>query len=95
MIVEENLSAHNRNIDHYIRLLRTSLTALERNFIERRIAEERKALDRLASETLPIVTKEQASQAAIQSKEGDVTRSISLQFVWQSAETDERSRSPR
>ena len=73
MIVDENLSAHNRNIDHYTRLLRTSLTALEQNFIERRIAEERKALDRLASETLPIVTKEQASQASTQSKEGDVT----------------------
>jgi hypothetical protein len=76
MIDDENfayLSAHHQNIDHYRRLLRTSLTALERNFIERRIVEERKAPGRLASETLPIVMKEQASQASTQSKEGDVS----------------------
>jgi hypothetical protein len=52
-------SEHHQNVDHYRRLLRTRLTALERNFIERRIAEERKALDRLASKTSPIVMKEQ------------------------------------
>ena len=56
------LSAHHQNIDHYRRLLRTRPTALERNFIERRIAEERNALDRLASETVPIVAKEETSQ---------------------------------
>ena len=71
MIIDENLSAHQQSIDHYRRLLLTSLTELERSFIERRIAEERKALDRLAS--LPIITKEQASQASIRSKEGDAS----------------------
>ena len=63
MIGDEHIaysSGYRENIDHYRRLLRTNLTALERNFIERRIAEEQKALDRLASETLLIVTKEQA-----------------------------------
>ena len=53
------LSARHQNVDHYRRLLRTRLTALERNFIERRIAEERKALDRFASKTSPIVMKEE------------------------------------
>ena len=53
------LSAHHQNVDHYRRLLRARLTALARGFIERRIAEERKALDRLASKTSPIVMKEE------------------------------------
>ena len=53
------LSAHHQNVDHYRRLLRTRLTALERNFIERRIVEERRSLDRLASKASPIVMNEQ------------------------------------
>lgn len=42
-MIEENVArsqARRKNIDRYNRLLRTSLTALERDFIERRIAEE-------------------------------------------------------
>jgi len=46
------LSGYRQNIDRYRRLLRTNLTALEQNFIERRIAEEQLALDRLAAETI-------------------------------------------
>ena len=52
MMVEENLArlyAHRQNIHRYRRLLRTSLTALERDFIERRTAEEQSALDCLAA----------------------------------------------
>jgi len=42
-MIEENvarLRARRQNIDRYNRLLRTNLTALERDFIKRRIAEE-------------------------------------------------------
>ncbi len=57
MIVENlaRLRAHRQNIDRYRRLLQTSLTVLERNFIEQRIAEEEAAVSRLASDTLPMV----------------------------------------
>ena len=59
VMVEESLArlrAHRQNIDRYCRLMRTSLTALEQDFIERRIAEELLALDRLATETFPTLT---------------------------------------
>ena len=42
------LSAHRANLDRYRRLLRTYLTDSERQFVERRIAEERQALQQLA-----------------------------------------------
>lgn len=48
------LRAHRQNIDRYRRLLDTNLSALERDFIERRITEEEAALHRLASNTFPI-----------------------------------------
>jgi len=57
-MIDENLArlrAHRQNIDRYLRLLQTDLTLLERDFIERRIAEEGAALDRLSSDTFPIV----------------------------------------
>jgi len=57
-MIDENLArlhAHRNNIKRYRRLLQTSLTTLERNFIERRIAEEEAALDRLAVDTFAIV----------------------------------------
>lgn len=44
IMMEENaarLRARRQNIDHYIRLLRTNLSDVERDFIKRRIAEER------------------------------------------------------
>ncbi|MEJ2375563.1 MAG: hypothetical protein P8Y71_09125 [Pseudolabrys sp.] len=41
-------SAHRANIDRYCRLLQTHLTDHEREFVERRIAEEQEALQRLA-----------------------------------------------
>jgi len=51
------LRVHRRNIERYRRLLETDLTVLERDFIERRIAEEQSALNRLGSDTLPMVVK--------------------------------------
>jgi hypothetical protein len=56
-MIDENLArlrAHRQNIDRYRRLLDTNLSALERDFIERRITEEEAALHRLASNTFPI-----------------------------------------
>jgi hypothetical protein len=48
------IRAHRNNIHRYRRLLRTRLSDLERQFIERRLAEEQTALDALAHETFPI-----------------------------------------
>ena len=59
-MIDENLArlrAHRQNIERYRRLLETNLTVLERDFVERRIAEEEAALDRLASDTFPLVLK--------------------------------------
>jgi len=51
------LRVHRQNIERYRRLLETDLTVLERDFIERRIAEEQSALNRLGADTLPMVVK--------------------------------------
>ena len=48
------IRAHRNNIDRYRRLLQTNLSDLERQFIERRLAEEQSSLDALAAETFPI-----------------------------------------
>ena len=42
-------SAHRANIDRYRRLLQTHLTDDERQFVERRIAEEQQDLQRLSN----------------------------------------------
>jgi hypothetical protein len=47
-----SIRARRNNISRYYRLLETELTALERNFIHRRIAEEKDALRRLRTEKL-------------------------------------------
>ncbi|WP_426611184.1 hypothetical protein [Bradyrhizobium sp. McL0616] len=46
--------AHRNNIGRYQRLLRTTLSELEREFLERRLAEERTALEALAADAFPI-----------------------------------------
>jgi hypothetical protein len=54
---EENLArirAHRNNIHRYRRLRRTELSALERDFIDRRMADEQVALDALVAETFPV-----------------------------------------
>jgi hypothetical protein len=43
------LRAHQRNIDRYQGLLKSSLSAVELRFVERRLAEERLALATLQS----------------------------------------------
>ena len=42
------LRAHANNISRYRRLLKTNLSELERGFIERRLSEERSAVESLA-----------------------------------------------
>ncbi|WP_456622038.1 MULTISPECIES: hypothetical protein [unclassified Bradyrhizobium] len=48
------IRVHRNNIHRYRRLLETSLSDLERQFIERRLSEEQAALDARASETFPV-----------------------------------------
>ena len=57
MPMDENLvrlRAHHNNISRYRRLLRTRLLPLERQFIERRLAEEDAALQSLSASIFPI-----------------------------------------
>ena len=47
------IRTHRNNISRYRRLLKTKLSELERQFIERRLAEEQAALQALAAEAFP------------------------------------------
>ncbi|MGA2054707.1 MAG: hypothetical protein ABSG88_05320 [Bradyrhizobium sp.] len=49
------LRTHRNNISRYRRLLKTQLTDCERQFIERRLSEERTAMERLAASTFPLI----------------------------------------
>ena len=54
---EANLArirTHRNNIHRYRELLRTELSDLEREFIEKRMADEQVALDALISDTFPV-----------------------------------------
>jgi hypothetical protein len=65
-MIDENLSlmrAHRNNIARYRKLLKTSLTDLERQFVERRLAEEQSALEKIAASTFPLSFKLPASPA--------------------------------
>jgi hypothetical protein len=48
------LKAHRSNISRYRRLLKTSLTELERAFINKRLDEEQSALHKFAAAAAPI-----------------------------------------
>jgi hypothetical protein len=48
------LRTHRKNITRYGRLLKTKLTECERQFIERRLSEERSAMEELAASTFPL-----------------------------------------
>jgi hypothetical protein len=48
------LRTHRNNIMRYRRLLNTKLTECERQFIERRLSEERSAMEKLAASTFPL-----------------------------------------
>ena len=47
------LRSHRNNIARYRRLLKTSLTDLERQFIERRLSEEQSQFELLSAGNLP------------------------------------------
>ena len=56
-MIDENFSlmrAHRNNISHYRRLLKTNLTDIERQFLERRVAEEQSSLEKIAASTFPL-----------------------------------------
>src|SRR6478736_2419762 len=48
------LRTHRNNISRYRRLLKTHLTDIEQEFIERRLSQERLALESVAGSTFPI-----------------------------------------
>ena len=55
-MIDENLArlrAHRNNVHRYRRLLATQLSDLERAYIERRLSEERAAIEALSQETFP------------------------------------------
>ncbi|MGT2435363.1 hypothetical protein ACU4GH_05160 [Bradyrhizobium betae] len=57
MMIDDELAllrAHRNNISRYQRLLKTELTEFERRFIERRLSEERSAIERLMATTFPL-----------------------------------------
>src|ERR1700753_1247209 len=58
------LRTHRNNIHRYRRLLLTTLTDVERAFIDRRMSEEQTALDALVAETFPIAFYMPAGNAA-------------------------------
>jgi hypothetical protein len=47
------MSAHRKNIARYQRLLESHLSADERRYVERRVAEERAALGQIAARSAP------------------------------------------
>ena len=54
---EQNLArirTHRNNIYRYRRLLRTELSDLERDFIDKRMAREQAALEAMVAETFPV-----------------------------------------
>jgi hypothetical protein len=57
-MVDEKLArlrTHRNDIARYQRLLKTRLSDVERQFVERRISEETSEFDLLAADTFPIV----------------------------------------
>ena len=58
------LRTHRNNIARYRRLLKTNLTDLERQFIERRLSEEQSEFELLSAGTFPVAIKVQNDPAA-------------------------------
>ncbi|GLR92638.1 MULTISPECIES: hypothetical protein [Bradyrhizobium] len=48
------IRAHRKNIHRYRRLLKSNLSDVERQFIEKRLTEEQTALEFLSAETFPL-----------------------------------------
>ena len=55
------LRTHRNNIARYRRLIKTNLTDLERQFIERRLSEERSEFELLSAGTFPVAIKRMIS----------------------------------
>ena len=56
-MIDENLArlrTHRNNISRYRRLLKTQLTDCDRQFIERRLSEEKSAMQKVAATTFPL-----------------------------------------
>jgi hypothetical protein len=56
-MIDENwdhLHVRRNNVHRYRRLLQTELTELERRYIERRLNEEKSAMESLTSSTVPL-----------------------------------------
>jgi len=56
-MIDENIArlrTYRNNISRYRRLLKTALTDLEREFLERRLAEEQLAFEALVSASFPM-----------------------------------------
>lgn len=67
-MIDENFAlmrAHSSNIARYRKLLKTSLTDLERQFLERRVAEEQSNLERIAASTFSLTFRMPASPATM------------------------------
>jgi hypothetical protein len=63
-MIDDNFAlmrSHRNSIDRYRKLLKTSLTDLERQFIERRLAEEQSKLKEVMASTFPLAFKLPAS----------------------------------
>jgi hypothetical protein len=61
-MIEDKISrlrAHRKNIERYVRLLQTTLTEVERQYIETRLTEEQSATARLSSSSLQMATEAQ------------------------------------
>jgi hypothetical protein len=63
----EHLRARGNNVRHYRRLLQTELTELERRYIERRLNEERSAIESMTSSTVPFQNPRTDSQISAHS----------------------------
>ena len=63
-MIDENLSlmrSHRNNIRRYRNLLQTSLTDLERQFVEKRLIEEQSKLGQVMASTFPLTFRQPAS----------------------------------
>jgi hypothetical protein len=69
-MIDENwghLHVHRNNIRRYRRLLQTELTELERRYIERRLTEEKSAMESLTSSTTHLQNPRTDSQISARS----------------------------
>ena len=63
----DHLRARRNNVRRYRRLLQTELTELERRYIERRLNEEKSAMESLTSSTAPFQNPRTDSQISARS----------------------------